>query len=765
VVYLLFFLSGAAGLIYEISWSRQIGLLFGHTVNAAAVVLAAYFCGMALGYWHAGRRAPLLRRPLLGYGAAELIVALWALATPLLLGLLRHPAVAGFVNSDSATLQTLARIALSFIILLPATAALGATTPFIAQHVSPPHRPRPSRIALAYGFNTFGAVAGVLAASFALLLYIGVTGSSYLAAGISALCGLAAIWIALRQPVGAEHMLGPHSIANYEGSAAAATQWAHLNEGYRESPVDAAAQRAEHVLGPYGIGPLPTWALYALAALSGCGILTLQVLYTRLFALLLHNSTYTFGSIVGVFLVALAAGSWATALLARRYPPRQIIGWGCALGALAVPSSVLLLEHFTRLRYINPGAGGFTGYMLDVIGMIALTVGPATFALGLTLPALWLEARNLGSAGAVVGRLASFAILPLLGLWYGFAFVALLYLAAAMLLDRPRLGRLTGLAWACIPLAVIGCTVLLGRIEPRFEHRNIKRGYQFLFNRDTPYGIIEVLERNGERYLRQNRAYTLGGTGGAESELLQGRLPLALHPAPRRVCYLGLATGITAGAALDHPGVEQVTSVELIPDVVAAARQFRAWNNGVVPGTDGTPADPRSRVVVNDARHFLYATPEEFDVICSDLFVPWHSQTGYLYTVEHYRACRADLAPGGIFCQWLPLYQLGARELELIADSFAAVFPHTAVVIEDSDAETALLALLGSEEALAVEWDSALRNAGGRYLGRWPRRAGVQLNTDEHPRVEFLAPISQRERRLLHGSLLQDYLPTMPVEP
>jgi spermidine synthase len=188
-------------------------------------------------------------------------------------------------------------------------------------------------------------------------------------------------------------------------------------------------------------------------------------------------------------------------------------------------------------------------------------------------------------------------------------------------------------------------------------------------------------------------------------------------------------------------------------------------------------------MVINDARHYLYATPRQFDVIVSDLFVPWHSQTGYLYTVEHYQAARRRLKPGGIFCQWLPLYQLGPREFEMIANSFATVFPQTTLWRGELSGDSPLMALVGSEQPLTLgagalaarlatlsepPWRKADVLGGSvddlltLYAGDWPSAtatdaAAAQLNTDDHPRVEFLAPVSNRQQVTLSGARLKRY--------
>jgi len=739
VVYLLFFLSGAAGLVYEIAWSRSLGLFFGHTAHAAAVVLGAYFAGMALGYWLAGRISARLKAPLAAYGIAELIVAAWALLTPHLLALYSRPGLAALLNHDDPGIQLAVRALVTFLTLLPATIALGATLPFIAQHVASAAGALAidgRRIALAYACNTAGAFMGVMLATYVLILHIGVQGSGNLAAGLSAACGLTAIW------------------------------WSKHSASLRaERSVTDERSRAQLA---------PSW--YVLAALSGLGTLGLQVLYTRLFALTFHNSTYTFGGVVAVFLIALSLGSWLSARLGHRLPPTPGAAIACALGAPVILLGVAVFQNMTRLGYFAAGAD-FTQYILAALGLIALVVLVPTTLLGAVLPYAFAVAPEGSAVGrltavnticAAIGALAtSFILLPAFGLWTCFALYALVYAVAGVIVLAGHwdAGRLA------LPALGLGLLLAAGVVGTQWP-RSVKHGMELLYERDTAYGLVTVLEQrdSGERWLKQNNHYTLGATSGSLSEERQGHIPLMLHPEPREVCFLGLATGITAGAALAHSSIEHATAVELIPEVVEASAYFASYNDGFL-------TDPRAETVVNDARHYLYATERRFDVIVSDLFVPWHSQTGYLYTVEHYRAARARLAEGGIFCQWIPLYQVGPSELKLIADSFASVFPVVTVWRGELESTNPLLALVGSEEPLAVDgtalmvrWAQAEKARGksddvirqGKdllqlYAGSWPRTESTWLNTDDFPRVEFLAPITHRDRVKLTKHRLVDY--------
>jgi len=226
-----------------------------------------------------------------------------------------------------------------------------------------------------------------------------------------------------------------------------------------------------------------------------------------------------------------------------------------------------------------------------------------------------------------------------------------------------------------------------------------------------------------------------------------------LHGAPpRRVAFVGTATGITAGAALAHD-VESIQLVELVPGVARAAeRYFAAANRGVY-------ADPRSRVALDDARNFWRHTPDRFDVVVADLFVPWRAGTGSLYTREHFRAVRDHLLPGGLFCQWLPLYQLSDAELAVIVATFSDVFETAGVFRGDFYGSFPIVALVGWHDRPAPPdrvGEAALRLAAAGVDDRWvvdpvalwalyvgpapsDPEGAIPRNLEGWPRIEFMA--------------------------
>jgi spermidine synthase len=729
LAYALFFLSGAAALVYEVSWSRQVGLVLGNTAAAASLVLASYFTGLAAGQFLGGRLAARVQ-PLAGYGGAELAAAAWACLVPTLLPVVGTRGV--FPDAPYYV-----RAAWCFAVLSPTTIALGATLPFMAEYFSRRGADGGRRVSLAYALNTAGGLVGVLAATAGLLVAVGVRTSSYSAAGVSAASGLAALVLSLARG--------------------------------RRVPSEARVTRVQEERVSAG------WL--AIAAASGFGTLGLEVLYTRLFALVFHNSIYTFGAVVAVFLAGLALGALLVSAIGSRISPRTIAMGATSLGAVAVAASVVLFVRTTGLEYFAGGTT-FAGYLARAFALVAAVVLPPVVLLGMVLPAAFTAACG---AGQSVGRLAAvntvaaaagaltsgFLLVPWLGLWEALGLhVALFGLTAAAVLFRTgRSGRAVGV---CGVTALAAAVAASGQAQVPPPH-----GEEVVRRWSTAYGWVDVVRSTKDDSLtvRQNLHYRHGSTGkNAAREYRQGRFPLLLHPRPSEVAFLGLGTGLTATPAVADRGVERVVIVELIPEVVEAARLLGDANLGVVD-------HGKVEVCVDDARHYLGQTGRRFDVIVADLFVPWESRSGYLYTLEFYESARRQLKPGGLFCQWVALYQVGPADFELIADSFAAAFPFATLWWGQFDARFPIVALVGSDApltldatGLAARWASAGEGLGGAdpelqrwedlpelFLGRWPARPASVLNTDEHPRLEFRAPVSHRAGWTLQGAELRSY--------
>ncbi len=759
----LVFLSGAASLVYEVLWLKELGLLFGSTAYAASTTLAVFFLGLAVGGAVFGRWSPSLRSPLRTYAWLELGIAVSAAFYFLLLEIyfqLYSPLYDAL--SDRPAAFNAVRVTLATLVLLPPAACMGGTLPVLGQHlVLHPHQLGRTGSFL-YAINTLGAATGAFLAGFVLPLALGFDRAYLLAMAVNVLvAGLAWRLAGAAAPRAAP---GPDRPADRRGRPDR-----RVKTPRRRSAAASAAGAAS-----------PAWFLATVAAMSGTFALGLEVLWTRMFAQVLQNSVYTFSTILVVFLASLATGSAIANRLCRvRAAPEQVLWMLLTLSGLAVAATPFAFHDLTAgLGSLTTG-DGWVLYVVSIFVNTALLLFVPAALLGSVFPYLLRAAEgSQAEPGAIIGRLnalntaggaigsltAGFVLLGTAGLWNSVRLFAAGYLVLA-LAAAWRGGRTHGAR--LLPVAAtLGCAALLGTLldASRLAVVNVDtdRGEALLATWEGPDGIVAVIERPGSRRIKVNNFYTLGGTASIEQEQNQALLPLMTHARPRAVFFLGLGTGVTAGAALRHP-LERLLACELTPEVIAAAAAYFNVPSG------GIFTDPRASVRACDARNHLLGTAERYDAIIADLFVPWRSGVGNLYSREHFEAARERLTDGGLFVQWLPLYQVSRREFEVVARTMLAVFEQTTVWRGNFGAARPVLALVGADGPTTLDPTVIERNgrhlSGGRplppstalavtlpfYAGNLSAADGLippgPINTDDRPLVEYLTPVTQREER------------------
>jgi len=714
LLWLCFALSGAAALALEMLWMRSAGLVLGATATTAATVLGCYFAGLGLGSIYARRKST---RPVVRYGCFEVGAAAGTFWSVAMFSLLAFDGTQVWLSTASLA----GHVAAVVLAILPTTFCLGATLPTLAQALANVDT-LGQRGSFLYAINTAGGVLGAATAGFSLPVMVGVRASYALAAAASFVAGIIAIMIGDR---------------------------------HEPRPITESGEKNER-------SSLPRGRLRLIAAGTGGLALALEVLWTHLFAQVLHNSVYSFTAIILVFLVALALGAVLASLTLRFATPTAIAAAAlvCAAGA-SIGGLWLFLYWTDGLTYFGMRAG-LLEYVLRIMTLAALTVGPAAIASGMVLPALWAAwgeritvARPLGDLtaanlfGGVLGAVGTgFLVIPAIGVRGSLLVAAVMYVLLADLLATPQ-SRFRPLAYTVLLAIVVANPLRAPLVHLRSEGetlRDIAEGAD---------GIVTVTEGDGDLQLRLDNYYVLGRSAAAVGERRQGLLPLLLHPNPRRVAFIGLATGISASAA-PALGVEDTTIVELVPEIASAARaHFAPWNAKLLERPD-------VHLVLDDGRRYLGANSDRFDVIISDLFVPWNPGTGNLYAREMYEAAARRLATDGFFCQWLPLYQLTRQEFDIIVRTFLAVFPQASLWRNDFYAELPVVGLIGQrtpqhldlkqirERALHLpDWskDPLLSTPQGLvmlYAGNLRAVAdlfaGAPLNTDDHPYIEFLAP-------------------------
>lgn len=738
------FVSGAAALVYEVVFFRGFGLAFGVASHAVAAVVGAFLFGLGLGAWLGGKWLARVR-PLRAYVAIELAIALYGLAAPTLMRLAREAAERGELGLDSP----LVAVPAAFALLAWPTLCMGATFPLLGRAIAQGARATWSSVGWLYALNTLGACVGALLAAYALLPALGLSRTTLVAvAGNVAVALLAAL------------------LARGETSRAQ-----DLSE-----EADSAT-------------PAPRAVLFAAVALLGASSLALQVLANRVLHSLLGGTVYVFAAIVAVFLFGLAAGGAAGGHLGQRTrrPATQLgvlalafaLSIGVGLVALRQraggedllfgPDNISLLEPGEWVSEYTPAR-----YLRLAVELAALALFVPTFLSGAFFPAALAWARaSRAELGASLGRmylwntlgsiagslLASFALLPLVGLRGSFATVIAVPIVAGVGLLWSKAARSEGtgvlLRGGAVLAALCGLFALLPGHPPgtREEMRTV-------FAADAPASsakvqeFLDVTEPEPIRNLRVN-GKTVASSIFIDRRLqyLLGALSTLAHPEPRKLACIGLGTGMTS-AAMAICGGELVV-VEISPAVIEAARRFEAWNGAL-------HARPDVRIVADDGRAWLARTDERFDVISADPIDPCVSGSAYLYTEEYYRLGRARLAPGGLMSQWIPLYDLAPSDIAGIVRTFRRVFPHATAWVTGYD-----MVLLGGEGPLEIELprvaermeepavralladvgiESAEELLGCCFAGETDLAAievhAERANTDDDPWIEFHAPLA-----------------------
>ena len=740
-----FFVSGAAGLVYQVVWSRLLNQVFGISAHAIAAVLATYLGGLALGSSLLGRLADRHPRPLRLYGLLELGVAATALAGAWLVGAIEpaHAWAASRLAPDSLALIAL-RVLLASAVVLPPTFLMGATLPAMTRALVDRLGSLGHRVGSLYALNTAGAVAGSAAAGFVLIRAVGVHPTLWLAVGANVAVGAAALLLSRGAPRPAEAPPAP-------------------------APIPAAVVTAA--------GPRDAWLLAAMA-LSGFASLSLEVIWARMLVLVLGTSTYAFVTMLSTFLVGIALGSWlARRAVDRLRDPRRAFGWlevaiaATTLATIPLVRAVLANASSWFASLEAGGVGAIAGQLAVsfLVMLVPTTLVGATFPLAARIRVRDLDtlAAGLGqvyganTAGNILGAIAGgFVLLPRFGMQRGIAMLVLANLAAAACallparerwLDRRVILRalpVSALLWTCATLLALWRPAPLPGTGPG-PHDTIR------YYREGLVSTVSVFQRadDGRQLVMAVDGITIGqsAAGVDRKQQFLAHAPFLLAArAPRDVLSIGLGTGILVGEVARHPGVERVDCVELSPSVIEGARAFAEHNGGVL-------ADPRLRVVNDDGVNFLRRSAARWDAIVSDgKSRSGHAGNAAFYSADYYASARAHLAPGGLMIQWVPL-DVAPEDLRVIVRTFDAAFPHAylllgpescflvgtqAPLVLDLPRARGVLDDPASEHLRRHGWRdeaelAAFLLADGAALSRWAGAGPV--NSLEHPVLEFHA--------------------------
>ncbi|ATB33421.1 fused MFS/spermidine synthase [Melittangium boletus] len=705
LLYLLFFLSGISGLVYQVVWVRQFGNLFGNTVWSAAVVTAIFMCGLGVGGLVAGRLADRLHArdgaaPLRLYARVELGIAvlgmLVALALPWVgrasgaLSAYTPDAQGWLVLSVSSQVW---RYLLALVLLGPITLLMGGTLTLLIRHqVGSQFSAAGWHVGALYGVNTAGAALGAFLTDLAFIPALGVRDTQLLAVALNTAVGLCALLV-LRQ-----------------GASSAAPPPPVLSEP-APPPSMPEESRLVHLTG---------MAL----ALSGFASMGMEMLWFRYFSTLLGGFRSVFSLLLTVILVCMWLGATLAGGLVRRLG-RPALLLGSALTLLVITSLGLLASldvESVRASERALGHGGppsrLAEHLFLLMPMIS-AVGLPSVLMGMTFPlanALVQRASATvggragglylwNTAGAVLGSLCTgFLLLPALGMQRSMGALALLTTLALLPLALAAIPLPeAGLSRRRVPTLLAGCALALVGWSGQAPDKLLRQGFpivdvepvRVLATSEGPNETVLIAEVEGLGRALYTNGHSMAGNEPTAQRYMRAmaHVPLLQQESPRRVGIICFGAGNTVHAASLHPSVEKLDVMDLSRNVLSHADYFAATNGHVLK-------DPRVTVHVNDGRQHLRMRPEgTYDLITLEPPPIAFAGVGSLYSREFYALARSRLVPGGYFTQWLPAYQVPEHTSRAMVRAFLDVFPD-AVLLAGYGAELILMGSNGGQNQL-----------------------------------------------------------------
>lgn len=746
---LIFFASGFAGLIYESIWTHYLKLFLGHAAYAQTLVLAIFMGGMAMGAALAARHTAHLTNPLRLYALVEAGIGLFALSFDVVF----VGATDGFYQLAAAqqldgSSFTAAKWGLATLLILPQSVLLGATFPLFAAAATralPAHEGR--SIATLYFANSLGGAIGVLASGFILIPALGLPGTMGAAGVINLAIALLVTWMS-------------------------SPSVHHPEPAQREQ----VARLTRMVV-----------LMLVVSFMTGASSFVYEVGWIRMLSLTLGSATHSFELMLSSFIFGLALGGfWVRKRIDNASSAGVLLGYvQITMGFAAIATVPLHTLTFDLTAYLvntlPKSDHGYTLFNLARYGIASLIMFPAAFCAGMTLPlATRILYSNPGQGERAIGLIyaantlgaiagITFAVhigLPMLGLNYLVASGAItdvllggLLLAVFAGPSRLRLvaaatvASVLGTAFAATtfdPQKLVSGVFRTGRTTVEGDVVAITHGKSATISVERDAAKV-VIRTNGKpdasAYIDSPRAYVMDEV----TMSLIGALPLMLHPAPHRVANIGFGSGITAATILDDPRVTQLDNIEIEPAMIELARHFGSQNQAVF-------SDPRSAIHIDDAKSF-FATDggRRYDLIVSEPSNPWVSGVAGLFSVEFYAHVRRYLADGGLFAQWLQVYEThperAASVIKAVAQSFddylvIALDYGDILIVARKDGPVALApdAFARLSPAMAQrlhrievggQADLALRVLGNKALfDPWLARLPVPANSDFRPYLD-----------------------------
>lgn len=646
-----FFLSGFAGLVYEVAWIRKASLAFGSTTFAVSTVLAVFFLGLACGSYLFGRIGQRTLQPLRLYALIEIGLGLFAIASPYLFDFTEN--LYGPIYrtlAGHAVILFVARGVLVSLVILPPTILMGSTLPLFCRQFVRSDAKVANSVGLLYGVNTLGAAIGCAAAGLLLLPTLGLRLTVQLGAALNILCGIA-VWLL---PI-------------------TKNQLPQLDQDSKQSRSRVEGKTVTERFTP---------AQFPIAILFfsvGFVVLGSEVLWTRYLRLLTRqNNVHTYTLILTVVLVGIVLGSFLASRLFDRSTPRaRYFG----LFQILTGISVLIVMTLPHTFWAN---------VKNELGMyFILLLPPAVFS-GASFPlAVRMVVEDASRASIGTGRMAAintlggilgslligFVGLPIFGIKFSLLFITGISLltgfAAWFWIDKTfsplfRGGAVAGalLIWLCIPFATgtqIPADFLAG-------------GRQLVDFREGFDGNLAVIRRD-EEWIELEIDRWWQGSNLKNQQVVGAHIPTLLHPNPKSILVVGAGTGQTPSRFLMYD-IDRLDCVDIEPTLFEFIRGHfdSEWMD-----------DERVELISEDGLNYLNHSDAMYDVIAIEVGQIFRPGIAFFYTADFYHRSRQRLRPGGILTQLVSIPSLTTDQFRGVIKTFLDAFPQSFLWYNSSD--------------------------------------------------------------------------------
>ncbi|MFA6978358.1 MAG: fused MFS/spermidine synthase [Ignavibacteriaceae bacterium] len=680
---ILFVISGAAGLIYQIVWFKYLGLFLGNTTHAQMIVLATFLGGLAAGNFVIGKRADALKNPARFYSFLEIGIGLYCLLYPTLsvgLGELFLKTAGNYSIESTSFLFYFFRFLLAALLLFIPTFAMGGTLPALSKFFVDDLKFARRDTAVLYFLNSFGAVIGVLFAGFLLIKEFGLPFTIYVTAAINLFIGL----------------LGFIASLNYKQDEA-------LNEAFLNSTEQKEIDLSKKTL----------FIVLATAGSSGLAALLYEMVWVRLLVNILGSSTYAFSLMLMAFISGITLGSFLVSQkFIRKFDKVKLVIFCQSMIALGTMAALPFYERLPYYlwkisSYFVRNESTFPIFLtLQFFICFSMLITPTIF-MGMNLPVIVEifsasqkkiaisigKVFSINTLGTVFGALLSgLVFIPAFGIKHTFEIGIAINIGMAIILlfSYDKIKSFSKTAFSAIAIFIFvafvwfvpswNTSLMVSGIfrefslNPPATYDDFKKHYsdrEILFYKEgigANVGVTRIKDELGSKILIINGKPDASSTLDMNTQVLLGQIPMMLHQNVKNIFVVGFGSGVTIGSVLTHD-INKVTCAEISPEVIEAGNLFAQENGNCL-------ADNRLKVVTEDALTYLKLAKNNFDVIISEPSNPWIAGIGNLFSKEYFERCKTKLSDDGLMVQWFHTYEINDEIMKLILHTFQVVFPY-----------------------------------------------------------------------------------------